>query len=553
MKRILLLMLMLGWYCVIFAQDPLLKIMKEELNREMEVLEKAYPAPYWISYRVEETLEHKITASLGAIIFSSSHPSRGLTVQVRVGSPGLDNFHILNHIRPQETRAYALPLENNALSIKDMLWRVTDSEYKNSVNQYNLIQSGMKVVTSASDKAPDYTREKPVFYYDKPFSKGEQSFDKTYWENRMKKLSARFKTHSAILEATASIEYKIVRKYFVSTEGSEIVENLRYVRMYINASTKADDGMVLPLNKTYFASKLEGLPDDEVVIREIDSMITKLDKLRTAPVVTAYTGPVLLSGNAAGVFFHEIFGHRLEAQRMKNDSEGQTFKKMVDKAVLPAVLSVYDDPTLRQYDDNDLNGYYKYDEEGVEAQRVEVVKNGILKNFLMTRVPLDGFLKSNGHARANAGKFPVSRQSNLIVETSEKMSHEDLRRCLIEEAKKQGLEYGFYFAEVEGGFTKTTAFAPNAFNVMPTEVYKVFVDGRPDELIRGADIVGTPLVMFSSIKHAGGKPCIFTGMCGAESGSIPVTAISPDLFVTKIELQKKGKSDDKLPELPRPY
>ena len=98
----------------------------------------------------------------------------------------------------------------------------------------------------------------------------------------------------------------------------------------------------------------------------------------------------------------------------------------------------------------------------------------------------------------------------------------------------------------------TGRFIPNAFNVMPTEVYKVYVDGRPDELVRGVDLVGTPLAMFSQITDAGDDPAVFTGTCGAESGWVPVTAISPSLLVKQIEMQKKSKSQDRPPILERP-
>ncbi|MDD4637531.1 MAG: metallopeptidase TldD-related protein, partial [Bacteroidales bacterium] len=150
------------------------------------------------------------------------------------------------------------------------------------------------------------------------------------------------------------------------------------------------------------------------------------------------------------------------------------------------------------------------------------------------------------------GRDPVTRQSNLIITTTAPKTSEELRSILKEEAKKQGKEYGYYFTKVSGGFTQTGRYNPNAFNVTPLEVYRVYVNGQPDELVRGVTLIGTPLSMFSQISKVGDKAGIFTGICGAESGSIPVTGISPEVFVNVIETQKASKSDEKLPILPRP-
>ena len=188
----------------------------------------------------------------------------------------------------------------------------------------------------------------------------------------------------------------------------------------------------------------------------------------------------------------------------------------------------------------------------MKGEKVVVVEKGVLKNFLMTRTPINNFPKSNGHARAQAGYQPVSRQSNLIVETEKPYTDAQLKEMLIEEAKKQGKEYGYFFAKVRGGFTMTGRFIPNSFNVTPLEVYRVYVDGRPDELVRGVDLVGTPLAMFSQVEAVGDTPGNFAGTCGAESGGVPAGCCSPALFVKQIEMQKKDKSQDRPPILERP-
>jgi predicted Zn-dependent protease len=252
------------------------------------------------------------------------------------------------------------------------------------------------------------------------------------------------------------------------------------------------------------------------------------------------------------VFFHEIFGHRVEGQRMRQETDGQTFRKKTGEAVLPAFFNVYMDPTIDRYKGHEINGAYKYDDEGVKSKKVTLVEGGILNGFLMSRVPIEGFPASNGHGRAAPGLNPTARQSNLIVECTQGKSEGELRQVLKDELVRQEKEYGYYFVSVTGGFTQTGRYSPNAFNVTPNEVYRVYADGRPDELVRGVDLVGTPLAMFSQIGAAGAIDGFFTGICGAESGSIQVSCISPMLFVRQIEIQKKIKSQSLPPLLPKP-
>ena len=442
--------------------------------------------------------------------------------------------------------------ENNEDAVRQAIWDEVNNRYKFAVDMYQKTKAESSVNVEEEDKAPYFSEAKVEKYYEAPLPAEKMTIDMDQWAARMKEISAVFKNQPGIMKGDAIMIYTVERRYFVNNEGTEVVQNLPYARIMVFGETKADDGMELPLNLSYFAYDPADLPANDKIIADAKEMVKTLEALRVAPVVDPYTGPALLSGPASGVFFHEIFGHRIEGQRMKSENDGQTFKKMVGQLVLPADMHVYDDPTLRKYAGEDLNGFYKYDDQGVKAERVDVVVNGKLNDFLMTRTPIDGHPRTNGHARASDGFDPVSRQSNLVIETSNPKTPEELRQLLIEEVKKQGKEYGYFFKEVTSGFTFTGKGATNSFNVTPLEVYKVFADGRPDQLVRGVDLIGTPLSMFSNIIYAGNDARVFTGMCGAESGSIPVTAISPTILVNKVETQRKAKSQDILPILPAP-
>jgi predicted Zn-dependent protease len=324
------------------------------------------------------------------------------------------------------------------------------------------------------------------------------------------------------------------------------------MRIQIAAMAKADDGMELPLYLNYFGFKESDFPSEARVLSDISAMISNLEKLRTAPLVDPYTGPAILSGKASGVFFHEILGHRLEGHRLKSEAEGQTFKKKVEEQVLPDFISITFDPTIKELYGFALSGAFRFDDEGTKAEKVISIRNGVLKDFLMSRTPADRFPRSNGHARSQPGARPVSRQSNLIVESKNMLQEDQLRQRLIEECRRQNKPFGLLFAEVSGGATSTGRSMANAFNVTPLAVYRIYTDGRPDELVRGVDLIGTPLTVFGKITATGSKMEVFNGTCGAESGAVPVSAVSPSILVSEIEVQKKAKSQERPPILPPP-
>lgn len=539
-------------------KDRLLQIMKEELKYCMEELKKQESIPYYMNMRAMDDYSITVVSSFGAVTNASQNRKRTLVPQIRLGSPELDNFKYnmqggMAGPNGQGAQGVILPLDNNFPdAIREAIWRETLQRYEYARNMYDQTKTRASVSVADEDKAPCFSEAPVEHYYEAPVAVGRQKMDiKRAWEQRMDEVSAVFKTCPELRQGTASFNFQVLRTYFVNSEGSVVVQNRVSTRVMLMASLKAADGMELPLNLSYFAYTPDELPDNDRMIADVQDMIKRLLALRDAPVADPYTGPAILSGPASGVFFHEIFGHRLEGHRLK--SGGQTFKKMVGEQVLPAEFQVYCDPLQKRYADTDLYGHYVYDDEGVKARRVDNVVNGVLKEFLMSRVPLDGFPASNGHGRTSGGGDPVSRQSNLIIETTRPYSEDELRAMLVAEAKKQGKEYGYYFRTVTSGFTYTgEGGSLNSFNVTPLEVYRVFVNGDPDQLVRGVDMIGTPLSMFSNITAAGNEPSVFTGVCGAESGWVPVTAISPTIFVNQIETQRRAQTRDIAPILPSP-
>jgi predicted Zn-dependent protease len=338
----------------------------------------------------------------------------------------------------------------------------------------------------------------------------------------------------------------------VTSEGSRVKTGQKHLRVMVSADTKADDGMDLSQSFIFNASTEAGLPDEKQVREAFQKVLDGVMALRVAPLVEPYTGPAILLNRASGVFFHEIFGHRIEGHRQKDVEEGQTFTRMVGKPILPEFLSVTDDPTYANFGGEDLRGFYRFDDEGVPASKVKLVENGVLNTFLLSRSPVPGFAKSNGHGRREPGRQVVSRQGNLMVDSTKSVPLVKLREMLVAECKKKGKPYGYWFEDITGGFTTTARGGPQAFKVLPVVVYRVYADGRKDELVRGVDIVGTPLSCFSKIIATGDDAAVFNGSCGAESGWVPVSSVSPSILVEEIEIEKRERSQDRLPILPSP-
>lgn len=529
------------------ADTLLLATMEKELQRGQSELAKLDPAPYFTSYTVTDGDTLVVMGAQGGVLTATREHRRIADVSMRIGKPTLDNTH--GSERNSGITTGQLPIENDPDAIARTLWRLTYEEYRKASKAYTNVKTKTAVRAKDEDESADFSVEKPSSYIEKapPPAFPEQKA----WEDLARRYSAAFRRYP-IHESLVYLHAGEDHTYLVSTEGTRIVTTDAIFRVMIQGEVLADDGMRLERVETFQYSDPSKLPSQAEVEASVKKVADDLAALRAAPLAEPYSGPALLSGRAAAVFFHEVLGHRIEGQRQRGREEGQTFTKKVNEKILPDFLTVTDDPTLRMLDGRELSGFYRYDDEGMPAARVEVVKDGVLKNFLMGRMPVKNFDDSNGHGRAQAGKMPVGRQGNLIVTSSKTVPDAQLRARFVEEIKKQGKPYGLYFEDIQGGFTLTSRDLPQAFQVLPVMVWRVFTDGRPDELVRGVDIVGTPLTVLNQIEGTGDTTSVFNGICGAESGSVPVSAAAPMILFSDMEVQKRKYGDTRPPILPPP-
>ena len=535
----------------------LLDAMTTELQRAFTSLGKQGPGkpdsdkqmpPYFLSYSVSDASGVSVRAQFGALVDSSANHARVADVQVRLGSPGLDNTHGAH--RGSAVNSLQLPLTDDREALGRSLWLATNTGYSTALDNYLRVKTEAEVRAKEEDTSPDFSKESPQSYIGKPAP--AVVIDRAAWERRVRSLSKIFREFPDVYQNVVMMTAQNETDYFASSEGSRLVTPHQSARLVAIAVTRADDGMDLFREQTFEAETVEGLPTQAALEAAIRELGKSLEALRKAPVTEPFNGPAILSGRAAAVFFHEVLGHRLEGQRQRGDEEGQTFTKDVGKPVLPSFLSVSDDPTVSKFGDTWLSGSYEYDDEGEKARRVDLISDGVLKTFLMSRLPIASFSSTNGHGRAETGHVPTGRQGNLIVTSTKSVPESELRKQLIDEAKKQGKPYGLYFEDISSGFAVTTRSSPQAFQVIPLVVWRVYVDGRPDELVRGVSIVGTPLAAMKRIVATGDKSEVFNGECGAESGSVPVSAVAPAMLVSEMETQRQPQGTARPPILPIP-
>lgn len=539
-----------------------LQAMKAELKRSMEKLRlDGHDAPYFISYQLKDLRSHGLVARYGAIFDERSIRETRLGVDVRVGSYELDSsegesdlpfFLAGDGQGPTYMAQTTAPHGPHPEALHNALWLLTDEKYKAALSAY--LKRKAQGVYAAEDpneeKASSFTKEKPVHFVQKPVP---FPFDKEAWSRRARQLSEIFRDYPEIFDSEVRVTADKQIRIQTNSEGTELVTEETLYAVHIQAVTRAVDGQLLDNSRDFYAATEKELPSYETMREETAKMIAELLALRTAPVIDPYTGPAILAPEATGVLFHETVGHRLEGERQHDDNEGRTFKGQVGNRVLPSFLTIVDDPTVRVFEGRTLNGHYRYDDEAVEARRTVLIENGVLRNYLLSRKPVAGFDRSNGHGRAQGNRRPTARMANLFVLSSRQVPYEELRRMLIEEAKRAGKPYALIIRDMTGGNTNTSTYGYQAFKGVPRLVYRVDVETGEEELVRGVEIVGTPLTSINKIVATSDEYGVFNGFCGAESGYVPVSAIAPAALITELELQRTVKANERSPILPGPW
>jgi len=529
------------------ASAIIFKAMGDEMQRSMNRLQiDKFPRPYFINYQIRHHHRVQVMASLGALLDSIANEKRTLFVNVRVGEPVFDSSTPESHKRGVEQ---FIPLDNKLLSLKHAIWRETDLRYKQAV--MNLLKKQGRVFSGVEKHEwSDFAKgNSPVVQINKVPS---IAIDIQKWKNLARKVSASFQEVPELGKSRVKIIFDQTIRYYLDTDGNKIQDVTQLYRVVMDAWMKNPSGVQLHDQEFIYFTEPKEFPSDQELMRKAKNLMKSMIALKTAPKAEPHVGPVIFSPEATAILFHEALGHRLEGDRLRKTSDGKTFLKKLGTPILPDFLSIVDDPTLQKFNNQNLIGYYQFDDEGQKGEKTILVEQGILKNFLLSRAPVLKFKKSNGHARSDGIRAPMSRMSTFIVRSDNTLSKDQLKQRLIDEIKRQNKPYGFIVNKMISGETFTEGRDIQVFKGRPLYVSKVFPEDGREEIVRGVEFLGTPLSMVNKIIVTGEDVEVVSGFCGAESGDIPVTTIAPSVLLSEVELQTSHDISLRLPILPPP-
>jgi predicted Zn-dependent protease len=542
------------------APDPrlaVLEAMGQELARSAERLQlDGHERPYFIGYQVRDLAAHEVSGRYGAVMDDLTRQDRAVAAEVRVGgydldaSGGADDVLVLGEGQPTWYAPKDAPLDGDPRALRAVLWLQTDERYKEALAGYFKRRSRDVYRRDDPARAPSFSREPPVRQVEpaRPFP-----FERERWRRAVREATAAFRDQPHVFDAQVKVTAERQVRWLATTEGTRLVTERTLYAVHLLAVTRAENGQLLDGGRDFYAPTEAGLPSPAALVAAARAVAGELAALRAAPAIDPYTGPAILEPEATGVLFHEAVGHRLEGERLEDDKDGQTYKGQVGRQVLPAFLSIADDPTLAEAGGTPLNGTYAYDDQGVPARRVELVRDGTLVGYLLSRRPVKPFDRSNGHGRAQGSRPPMARMANLVVTSSRAVPREELKRRLMVEARRQGKPFGLRIRDITGGNTNTSTYGYQAFKGTPRLVYRVDAETGEETLVRGVELVGTPLSSVNKVLATGDAARVFNGYCGAESGFVPVSTVAPAALVGELELQRTARAMERGPLLPSPW
>jgi TldD protein len=510
--------------------DPILKAMREELDRSKSKLKMDnVAAPYYIEYRLSDVDEYDAEAAFGALRQDQRVHGRSLRVVVRVGDYKQDSYY-----GPGTGVVTFAPLDNDPTALRRELWIATDRAYK--IASEALASKKALLSQYTADQPFDDFARAPAIESIGPVAKLD--FKAEAWKDNLEKTTDLYRSDPKIQSLNAYLKFRAVNEYFESTEGASIRQGYAVYSLNLSAETQADDGMQLGRSPFYVASAPGELPSQEKLLADTVKMIQTLKELREAPMVEEdYRGPVLFSNDAASDILDGMIGENILGIRPKPGASARTvgeFSSNYKSRVLPAFLSVVDDPTMKAFRGKTLVGNYEIDEEGVRVSAVPVIKEGLLITYLLGREPIRDLADSNGHGRAAPGQPPSPNIGNLILQAKETSSPDELKNKLIEMCKQENKPYGYY-AETLVGFN-------------PRLLYRVYVSDGHEELVRGAifNELDTRALRINLVA-AGNDPLVSN-----REGNVPTTIICPSILFDELEVKRTDKKNAKLPEYPAP-
>lgn len=569
-------MVFIGGVVTAFAADApnddmVFKALGDEMKRSMSLRLEDLDKPYFIQYAVDDTVTHRLAASYGAIVRSTRDRSRILHSQLRVGSYDLDNSNFSGGRGGGGRRGLALsaelPVEDGYLALRQAIWRATDAQYKDAVETLTQKRAYLKD-RNVSDRPRDFVKGAAVNIIKE---RASLSFDRGAWEDYVRRISARFREFAHIQNADVSLLAGAENRYLMNSEGLRMRIGDTGVLLRITAEAQAEDGERLSDNLSYYALTPEQMPAMTDVLADVHTLADRLAAAMRAPILDEYTGPVLIDGIAAPQFFRQLLARGFTGQvdpvgSPRRGSQGtDDLESRLGKRILPPTFQIYDDPRNAKFRDIFLAGHYEFDDEGIAAERVNIVVDGKLERMLMSRVPTKQFAQSNGHGRRAGGETPRASIGCLYIEAMKGESPAELKKELLDAADSEGLKFGLRITSLQnraagpaglagfggrgGGFGRGGG--PGAARVLgePIAIYKVFVADGHEEPVRGCEFGTVDVRSLRRIIAAGNVQAVHNSAGGAAPSS---SVIAPPVLLEEVELSRIKTEPEKKPIAPAP-
>lgn len=536
------------------AIDAIIPLLRRAATRALRLKVKGFPRPYYCSFLLRDIENFTVQARRGSIYKNSSERVRPVFCDLRVGSYRYDQVAhggLNDEDEDRESVSLSkLPIDTRVNDeFRHAVWRVVEARFREALTDYNT-KEALSISTFDANRAlPSFTKLPPLHHvsYSHP-----EPVDEEKWVKFCKKASEFVSDLPHVSQSWVEFEACQETKIFVSTEKRIIVQHSQTLALIATMKKLLRDGSHIEQDVVINCCEMEELPGlarFEKLVKEKHELLLRMARGRK---IHAYSGPALLMPGPAGLLFHEALGHRLEGNRLLSNDEGQTFRDQVGTQILNVDISVRDNPRMRSFNGQRCAGYYRFDDEGSAATPTLLVEGGKLNDFLTTRAALKkrGF-SSNGHARNKDSQRPVSRMGVLEIEGKKTVPFEELKRKLIREIRRQKKPYGMIIYDTSSGETETTRHDPQAFYGEISYATLLYPNGK-EVPVRGVNFVGTPLQSLHNITAVGDQREIDNSFCGAESGFVPVSTISPALLVSHLELQAKDEVRVAQSLLPKP-
>lgn len=541
MKKFILSFLILSSSLSSFAltqkDENIFSAMQDEMDRTINLLAAPnMPKPYFAAYKVTDLQTYNFEASSGSLSSQEQEGQFAAQVMMRVGSDKEDNSFFKAFI----LNTAAVPYPSDSYDgLRSALWGLSDVSYKQALAQLAKKQA-FKKSKNITENYDDFSSARTATEIEELPTR---PVDKDFWVNLVKETSLQGKD-LGLDEFTAYASITLKPSYFITSEGAKYLKDDTSIFIYFMAKAKTKDGFEIKEAKSFSYADLKDVPPVAELAQKAKEVAQRAKDLTEAEKAEPFIGPVLLEKTAAAILFDKAFKEniiRVRPVRSASDSNDSSMGEFAQKKglkIMPADFDVIDDPLLKTFKNKTLSGYYKIDDEGVKASKLQLVKNGKLINLPTTRSLIKDQKTSNGHARIAAGDDKLFAQAyigNLMFLPHKTVEEKELKTQFAKYCKEEGLDYCYIIRTnpLNGVFS---AYKMDAVSGKETPVYGIDKNSFTTRTLRDIKFAGDDLEVynFSSLREPA------------------YSIIAPSVILSEMELKPSQKTGLRKPLVERP-